>query len=70
MFSSPLEQHVPIQSAPEHKHAAKITPQPAAKTGNVVMLIQSGIHAGEIEGKDPAPMLVRDIASLQGEGLP
>ena len=30
------------------------TPPGAAKTGKVVMLIQSGIHAGEIEGKDPA----------------
>src|ERR1019366_5534309 len=37
------------------------TPPAAAKTGKVVMLIQSGIHAGEIEGKDPSLMLVRDM---------
>jgi len=37
------------------------TPEAAAKSGKVVMLIQSGIHAGEIEGKDPALMLVRDM---------
>jgi murein tripeptide amidase MpaA len=38
------------------------TPEAAARTGKVVMLIQSGIHAGEIEGKDPVLMLVRDMA--------
>jgi murein tripeptide amidase MpaA len=37
------------------------TPEAAARTGKVVMLIQSGIHAGEIEGKDPVLMLVRDM---------
>ena len=37
------------------------TPEAAARTGKVIMLIQSGIHAGEIEGKDPALMLVRDM---------
>ena len=37
------------------------TPEAAAKTGKVIMLIQSGIHAGEIEGKDTALMLVRDM---------
>ncbi len=37
------------------------TPQAAARTGKVVILIQSGIHAGEIEGKDTVLMLVRDM---------
>src|SRR5450756_320892 len=37
------------------------TPEAAARTGKVILLIQSGIHAGEIEGKDPALMLVRDM---------
>src|ERR1035437_6474039 len=37
------------------------TPEAAARTGKVIMLIQSGIHAGEIEGKDPALMLARDM---------
>jgi hypothetical protein len=37
------------------------TPEAAAKTNKVVILIQSGIHAGEIEGKDTVLMLVRDM---------
>jgi murein tripeptide amidase MpaA len=37
------------------------TPAEAAKTNKAVILIQSGIHAGEIEGKDTALMLVRDM---------
>ncbi len=37
------------------------TPDAAAKTGKAIVMIQSGIHAGEIEGKDPALMLVRDM---------
>jgi hypothetical protein len=38
------------------------TPEAAAKTNKAVILIQSGIHAGEIEGKDTVLMLVRDMA--------
>src|SRR3989442_14966332 len=34
----------------------------AAKTGKPVVLIQAGIHAGEIDGKDAGLMLLRDIA--------
>lgn len=37
------------------------TPEAAARTGKAVILIQSGIHAGEIEGKDTVLMLVRDM---------
>jgi murein tripeptide amidase MpaA len=37
------------------------TPEAAAKTNKAVIMIQSGIHAGEIEGKDPVLMLVRDM---------
>jgi len=37
------------------------TPAAAAKTSKAVILIQSGIHAGEIEGKDTALMLARDM---------
>ncbi len=37
------------------------TPEAAAKTGKAVIMIQSGIHAGEIEGKDTVLMLVRDM---------
>jgi len=38
------------------------TPAAAAKTNKAVILIQSGIHSGEIMGKDVALMLVRDMA--------
>src|SRR5580658_10911329 len=37
------------------------TPAAAAKTDKAVIMIQSGIHAGEIEGKDTALMLIRDM---------
>jgi murein tripeptide amidase MpaA len=37
------------------------TPEAAAKTNKAVILIQSGIHAGEIEGKDTVLMLIRDM---------
>jgi len=38
------------------------TPEAAARTNKVVIMIQSGIHAGEIEGKDTVLMLARDMA--------
>ena len=41
------------------------TPEAARATGKPVILIQNGIHAGEIEGKDAALMLVRDLAVLK-----
>jgi hypothetical protein len=37
------------------------TPEAAARTTKAVILIQSGIHAGEIEGKDTVLMLIRDM---------
>src|SRR5579862_731364 len=37
------------------------TPEAAAKTNKALIMIQSGIHSGEIEGKDTALMLVRDM---------
>ncbi len=38
------------------------TPETAHRTDKAVILIQSGIHSGEIEGKDTALMLIRDMA--------
>lgn len=38
------------------------TPAEAAKTKKTIVLIQSEIHAGEIDGKDASLMLMRDIA--------
>lgn len=37
------------------------TPDAANKTNKVIIMIQSGIHSGEIEGKDTALMLIRDM---------
>ncbi|HET9226814.1 MAG TPA: M14 family metallopeptidase [Thermoanaerobaculia bacterium] len=38
------------------------TPEAAAKTGKPVVMIQNGIHAGEIDGKDACLMILRDLA--------
>jgi hypothetical protein len=38
------------------------TPQAAATTGKPVLLMQSCIHAGEVDGKDATLMILRDIA--------
>lgn len=37
------------------------TPAAAARTNKVIVFIQSGIHSGEIEGKDTSLMLIRDM---------
>lgn len=37
-------------------------PAAARKSGKAVVLVQAGIHPGEIEGKDAGLMLLRDIA--------
>lgn len=41
-------------------------PASASRTGKAVILIQSGIHAGEIDGKDASLMLMRDIGITRG----
>ncbi|HEY0783163.1 MAG TPA: M14 family metallopeptidase [Thermoanaerobaculia bacterium] len=38
------------------------TPEAAVKTGKPVVLIQNGIHAGEIDGKDACLLILRDLA--------
>lgn len=61
---------IPFGTTPEGRtmYAAIIskdkafTPEAAHKTDKAVILIQSGIHSGEIEGKDTAMMLMRDMA--------
>lgn len=61
---------IPFGTTPEGRtmYAAIIskdkafTPEAAHKTDKAVILIQSGIHSGEIEGKDTAMMLIRDMA--------
>jgi hypothetical protein len=37
-------------------------PAAAARTGKAIVLLQAGIHAGEIDGKDAGMMLLRDMA--------
>lgn len=37
------------------------TPQAARDAGDLIVLVQNGIHAGEIDGKDASLMLVRDM---------
>jgi len=37
-------------------------PAAAKKTGKAILLLQAGIHAGEIDGKDAGMMLLRDMA--------
>ena len=37
------------------------TPAAARRSGKPVILVQSGIHAGEIDGKDASLMLIRDM---------
>lgn len=38
------------------------TPEAAKKSGKAIILIQAGIHSGEIDGKDAGFALLRDIA--------
>ena len=40
----------------------EFTPEAARKSGKQILLVQAGIHAGEIEGKDAGLMLLRDVA--------
>lgn len=40
----------------------EFTPAQAKKSGKAIILIQAGIHAGEIDGKDAGFALLRDIA--------
>lgn len=44
------------------------TPEQAKKSGKAVILIQAGIHSGEIDGKDAGFALLRDIAITKSRG--
>lgn len=41
------------------------TPELAKKTGKAIVLIQNGIHPGEIEGKDACMLLLREILIIK-----
>jgi hypothetical protein len=45
------------------------TPEEARRAGSPVVLVQNGIHAGEVEGKEASMMLVRDLLAGEHEGL-
>jgi len=53
---------LPLLIAAEDK---AFTPEAARKQGKAVILLQAGIHAGEIDGKDAGLALLRDIAVLK-----
>ena len=40
----------------------EFTPEAARASGKEIVLVQAGIHAGEIEGKDAGLMLLRDLS--------
>ena len=42
-------------------NGSEFAPQQAHTSWKTIVLIQNGIHAGEIEGKDSSMMLLRDI---------
>ena len=46
----------------------EFTPEAARKSGKQILMLQAGIHAGEIEGKDAGMMLLRDLTV--GKKLP
>jgi len=45
------------------------TPEAAARTDKAIVMIQNGIHAGEIDGKDASLMILRDLALGQHRDL-
>ena len=68
--ASPLVKVLNMGTTPEGRTMIAIvvskdrafTPEAAARANKAVILIQSGIHSGEIEGKDTVLMLIRDMA--------
>jgi hypothetical protein len=56
---SPQGRDLPLVIASKEK---AFDPKRAWKTNKAIVLIQNGIHAGEIDGKDACLMLLRDIA--------
>jgi hypothetical protein len=45
------------------------TPAVVRKTGKLRVYIQGNIHAGEVEGKESAQMLLRDLDRLRAHGI-
>ncbi len=55
---SPEGRELFVMIVSKEKH---FTPQSAQKSSKVILMIQNGIHAGEIDGKDASMILLRDI---------
>lgn len=56
---SPQGRDLPLLIADRN---GNFTPEAVRKSGNVVLLVEASIHAGECDGKDAGLMLLRDIA--------
>ncbi len=71
--ASPWARYMPFGRSPQGRDIPLLivsrdrafTPDAAAKTGKPVVLIQAGIHAGEIDGKDAGLGLLRDMLILK-----
>lgn len=67
--SSPMIQYTTFGKSPQGRDLpllivdknGNFSSDAVRKTDNVVFLIQAGIHAGEIDGKDAGLMLIRDL---------
>lgn len=67
--STPFVKIKPIGLTPQGRELKVIivskdkafTPEQAKKTGKAILLIQNGIHPGEVEGKDACMLLLREI---------
>ncbi|MEJ2635186.1 MAG: M14 family metallopeptidase [Calditrichia bacterium] len=55
---SPQGRELPLLIIDKHGNFA---PEKVRKSGNVIVLVQAAIHAGESDGKDAGLMLVRDM---------
>ncbi|MBL7961028.1 M14 family metallopeptidase [bacterium] len=58
---TPEGRNLPLVIVDKNSH---FTPEKVHNTNKTILLIQAGIHAGEIDGKDAGLMLIRDIAIL------
>ncbi|RVU41250.1 carboxypeptidase [Rheinheimera riviphila] len=71
--SSPLFRLEVIGQSPQGRdiYLVKASSQPdlIGKSGRPTLLVQAGIHSGEIDGKDAGLMLLRDIAHGDKAGL-
>ncbi len=59
---SPQGRNLPLMIIDKN---ANFTPESVKRSGNAILMVQAGIHAGEIEGKDAMLMLIRDMVIHQ-----